>query len=208
MNNKYLDQYKQLHQNNNNYGKGLLHFEYIKAVLNAISANNVIDFGCGKGVMANALNETGMFKCAKYDPSIPKYSTPPTGHFDALINTDVLEHIPDNKLDGILKVMEQLSDIALIIPHLDLAVTILPDGTNAHCTIKSPNEWNNVLSRYWPFVTRFYHHSSKHAFFICSKENKSYDSVVLLTAMISGTEFQKNITASMLRRFKVLPNMK
>jgi cellulose synthase/poly-beta-1,6-N-acetylglucosamine synthase-like glycosyltransferase len=107
-------------------------------------------------------------------------------------------------IDGILMQMLSLSDIALIIPHLELAVNVLPDGTNAHCTIKTPVEWQEVLSGHWKFVVRLYHHSSKHAFFLCSKNELEFKLLILLSAQIAGSEFQKNITSSLICRINNL----
>jgi 2-polyprenyl-3-methyl-5-hydroxy-6-metoxy-1,4-benzoquinol methylase len=63
----------------------------------------VLDYGCGKGVLADQLNKLKHISCEKYDPAIPDYDVRPKKVFDCLINTDVLEHIPEDELDGTLK---------------------------------------------------------------------------------------------------------
>ena len=41
-------------------------------------------------------------KITKYDPAIPSYNTIPKAKFDCLLNTDVMEHIPPDKVDDVL----------------------------------------------------------------------------------------------------------
>jgi hypothetical protein len=165
---KNVHLYKEHHSTHPRYGKSFkFHYPYIAALLNYLDAQSVIDYGCGKNSIADRLFEEGLQKAEKYDPAIPGIDTVPNDKFDCLVNTDVLEHIPEEELPQILENFKKLSAQAIIIPHLEKAAAILPNGENAHCTLKSPAEWRVCLQKYYPFVEQLPHHSKSHAMFLC-----------------------------------------
>jgi hypothetical protein len=97
----------------------------------------------------------GIIDKHRFDPAIPEYASFPQGKYDFLICTDVFEHIPEfggeNKAEPILEnVIEQILDLCPN-PFLNistrLAMQRLPDGQNAHCTLKSPQVWQDILQR-------------------------------------------------------------
>lgn len=163
----YIKQYTMLHQDHPGYGAGNQHFEYILVLLQMVNAQQIVDWGCGKGRLADSLTALKL-KCTKYDPAIPEYSQLPAGKYDVTLSTDVLEHIPCELISDVLSEMARSATSAIVIPHLSLATTILPDGTNAHCTIKTPDEWMLELRVFYSIVEILPHHSSKHAMFWCS----------------------------------------
>ena len=71
-----------------------------------------------------------------YDPAIPEKSVLPVKHADLVINTDVLEHIPEEQLPDIVKQIGAISDKVVFVLHHALAINYLPNGENAHCTVK------------------------------------------------------------------------
>lgn len=165
---KNVHLYREHHSNHPHYGKSQLHYPYIAALLNYLNAQSVIDYGCGKNSITDRLSENGLQNIGKYDPAIPGIDTLPNGTFDCLINTDVLEHVPEDELPQVLENFRRLSSRAIIIPHLEKASAVLADGQNAHCTLKSPDEWSRYLQRYYHFVEQLPHHSKLHAMFLCS----------------------------------------
>ena len=76
-----------------------------------------------------------------YDPGIAGYDTYPDFPAELVVCTDVLEHIPAQDipwfLDELIKLTTKVLHISI---HLGPALTILPDGRNAHVCIK-PREW-------------------------------------------------------------------
>ncbi|WP_164927159.1 hypothetical protein [Chlorobaculum tepidum] len=92
--------------------------------------------------------------------------------FDVVVNTDVLEHVPEAELDCVLRDFRKLSTNAIIIPHLAKATRILPNGENAHCTIKTPSEWAQVFKRHYAHVYELPHHSAVHALFLCGDQER------------------------------------
>lgn len=175
----YIEQYRCVHQSKETYGAGSRHFEYIRLILGCCNFLNVLDYGCGKGVLADQLTEHSVATCSKYDPAISGIDKLPDRTFDAVINTDVLEHIPEPELDIALENFTALSPNAVLIPHLGKAREILPNGENAHCTIKTPAEWKALFSNYYKYVFMLAHDSQKHALFLCMQEHFRIDCIEL-----------------------------
>ena len=166
-----VDAYRQMHSSQPGYGAGLRHYEYIKLIIQHYKFKTALDYGCGKGRMADSLNTAGLVVCSKYDPAIESISTKPGSTFDFVINTDVLEHVPKDHLNEVISDFKVYSNTAVVIPHLGRATAVLPSGENAHCTILPPGEWSDILKRYYSFVQLHYHDSPNHALFVCSDDN-------------------------------------
>ena len=164
-----IDYYRQIHHSNAGYGAGSRHFYFVCSVLIYLESRSVLDFGCGKGVLADQIQQVPHLTCKKYDPAIPGIDAIPTDHFDCLVNTDVLEHIPEPELDETIRHFPKLSDTAIVIPHLRKAAQLLPNGENAHCTLKKPDEWKEILSGYYANVTLLPHESDRHAMLLCNQ---------------------------------------
>jgi 2-polyprenyl-3-methyl-5-hydroxy-6-metoxy-1,4-benzoquinol methylase len=68
----------------------------------------ILDYGCGKGLFQKALEEAkkagevDIDSVTGYDPGVDKYSKKPTGKFDMVVCTDVLEHIEPLYLQNVL----------------------------------------------------------------------------------------------------------
>lgn len=167
--------YKAIHDSNPSYGAGSRHYGFVFPILIYCRSRAVIDYGCGKGVLADQLTKSSHLRCEKYDPAVPGYDIKPLRKFDCLINTDVLEHVPDAELDATLRNFPDLSDNAIVIPHLKKARQVLPNGENAHCTLKSPSEWVEVLGAYYRNVTLLPHESDRHALLLCTQETIDLD---------------------------------
>lgn len=90
-------------------GRSLLpHTLTIRDLVGKLGAKTLLDYGAGKGTLYNMRNlktPTGevfadlrsywnLAAITLYDPGHAPYSTYPTGRFDAVISTDVLEHVP------------------------------------------------------------------------------------------------------------------
>lgn len=154
-NNDYIEQYKILHGKDAQYGASSLKFiEEIAVVIDHLCPRKVLDFGCGKGALLNGLIERypGIVFYG-YDPAVPGRDKLPGEKFDLVINTDVLEHIPEHILPSVLEEIASLSGNVYFNLHHALAKTILPNGENAHCTVK-PSDWYHALMRnYFDYIT-------------------------------------------------------
>ncbi len=131
----------------------------IKDLIVKCDAKTLLDYGCGKGRQYeprivkddegnrwdSVIEYWGIDELVCYDPAYEKYSRLPEGRFDGVICTDVLEHCPEPDLSWIV---EEIFGYATRFVFLAIACyparKRLPDGRNAHITIK-PLEWWRML---------------------------------------------------------------
>jgi len=137
------------------YGSSSINYlEEMFLLLEELKPRSVLDFGCGKARLIGDL--AGRYPAVEfygYDPAIPGRDTLPVSEADLVICTDVLEHIPEKELEGIVAQVASLSPHAFFMLHHGLAVEILPDGTNAHCTVKTAIWYYELFSRYFSTIT-------------------------------------------------------
>ena len=132
---------QQLHQNPD-YGVASVHYAPLVAeVLDAVGANELLDYGAGKGRLGMTLKQhiQRPLTIHHYDPAIPEWSSPakPCG-FVACI--DVLEHIEPDLLDNVLDDLARVTaGVGVFTVHTGPAVKLLPDGRNAHLIQKPPH---------------------------------------------------------------------
>ena len=151
----------------------LRHAERIKELIDLYGARTLLDYGCGKGrqyanvnwqlpdgrVVPPLLSYWGCTAITCYEPAFPLFARLPTGTFDAVICTDVLEHCPHDDLTWI---MDELFRFAEKFVFANVACypakKRLPNGENVHCTVKPVGWWQDLVhqtSRRQPHV-RFY----------------------------------------------------
>lgn len=127
----------------------------IKDLIARTGARTVLDYGSGKGqqyapmLLKDAAGVTydgvldfwGVDGVLCYDPCYQPYSILPEGRFDAVVSTDVLEHCPEQDVPWII---DEIFSYAERCVYANIACypakKHLPNGENAHCTIK-PIEW-------------------------------------------------------------------
>jgi len=133
----------------------------IKRLIKATGAQTILDYGCGKGRqyfphrIRDAEEGTeypdirsfwGVRDIRCYDPGYTPYTELPTGTFDGVICTDVLEHCPEEDMAWIVG---ELFQYATKFVYANVACfparKRLPSGGNAHCTIKSVRWWEDVI---------------------------------------------------------------
>ena len=152
----------------------------IRPLIEKRSVKTVLDYGCGKGQQYGPMelkhNETGQTwpdiksfwgvdSITCYDPAYKPHSEVPTGTYDAVICTDVLEHCPEEDVPWILGELFAYAN-KLIFANIACypAKKTLPNGENAHCTIQPPQWWANhieaLANRYpdvaFEFVVAFF----------------------------------------------------
>ncbi len=154
VNKKNIQQYEELHRNNPSYGSTSLKFiDEVSAMIDYLNPKSILDYGCGKGTLIDELQKRyPQIKCHKYDPSIPEYDTIPVSQADMVLNTDVLEHIPVDDIDEVLHSISSITQNVYFNLHHGRAAHVLPNGENAHCTVRSPNWYRKKLKQYFNHV--------------------------------------------------------
>ena len=143
-------------------GKSLLpHVGHVKALVEATQARTILDYGSGKGLqyrarrvvvdggqVADSIAEYwDVDEVVCYDPGYEPYRQLPVGRFDGVVSTDVLEHCPEEDLSWI---SAEIFAFAHRFVFLNVACyparKRLPDGVNAHLTVREPDWWRDLIS--------------------------------------------------------------
>jgi hypothetical protein len=141
-------------------GSLLRHAPDIKQLIDATGARTLLDYGSGKGQQYAARDielpdgariETlaqywGGVHITSYDPAYEPLARLPVGRFDGVICTDVLEHCPEEDIPWIV---DDLFSFARRFVFANIAsfpaIKSLPNGENAHCTVRPPEWWAGLL---------------------------------------------------------------
>lgn len=140
---EYRQMQHKLHENPD-YGVASIGYAPLVAqIIEATEANELLDYGAGKGRLAIALREhvEKPLKVFHYDPAIPQWSEPPAPcEFVACV--DVLEHIEPDLLDNVLDDLQRVTaGTGVFTVHTGPATKVLPDGRNAHLIQRPPDWW-------------------------------------------------------------------
>ncbi len=149
---EYIKQYEILHAEKTEYGMSSIKYvPEISLVITYLKPKTVLDYGCGKSFLVNKLSELHKdIIFYRYDPAIEEINTLTLDHYDLIINTDVLEHIPEKYFDEVLEKIASISDNAFFVLHHTLANQILPNGENAHCTVRPPHWYYKKFLKVYP----------------------------------------------------------
>lgn len=145
-----IAQYAKLHKESPSYGSGRSYYQKIREICIRKGYESAIDFGCGKGLLANDLNCTiPRMYVHKYDPAIPKFSkSPPESEF--LIANDVFEHFhPDDVYKELIKVNNLARKGIFVNISCRPAVHHLPNGMNCHTTVFPWDRWMDICNKYF-----------------------------------------------------------
>lgn len=113
----------------------------------------ILDYGCGDGTLKKWVEDKGITdkKWTLYDPGVEEHKELPTGKFDLVITTDVLEHVEEIMLN---KVLDNLRDLTGRFLYSEIACyfsgVTFGDGPYAgqdlHINMKCPDVWFKRLS--------------------------------------------------------------
>ena len=133
----------------------------VRRMIERSGAQNILDYGCGKGRQYD-LREVhipgveGVFESVQdywevdfvhcYDPSYAPFSALPEGKFDGVICTDVLEHCPEPDMPWIVgELFAYASRFVFANVACYPARKRLPNGENAHVTLKPAAWWGELF---------------------------------------------------------------
>ncbi len=148
--NKKVDLYNQYYVSNNLYERNLKPmYKTINSLIN-FNCNSFLDFGCGKGNLSDFFQSNHNCKVYKYDPAIEEYKNIDENlTVDLIANCDVMEHIPEDEIDNMLEQLSEISNNVFFNIYLKEAETFLPNGENAHCTIKPAQWWEKRIKKFF-----------------------------------------------------------
>ncbi|MDH4275482.1 MAG: class I SAM-dependent methyltransferase [Gammaproteobacteria bacterium] len=161
-----LDQYKKLHQEGD-VAKGVPGAEMFRGIrllpqaprigqlAAETGATSLLDYGCGKAEQytvpydapdgrrwPTVLQYWGITQLQRYDPGYAPFSEKPTGKYDGVVCTDVLEHCAEEDMPWIFEeLFSYAKKFVFVNAACFTAKKTLPNGENAHCTVKPPDWW-------------------------------------------------------------------
>lgn len=155
-----IQQYRYLHEQGRFPGFSLReHIPEIAEMVKTHEAKTLLDYGCGKAscwLQEGADKEVGIMP-ALYDPGYEPLSKRPSGKFDGVICTDVLEHCEDP--DWVIADIKSFATkfIFLAISCLPSGPRKkLPDGRPLHICVKPPAWWRERIKEEGvPIILRF-----------------------------------------------------
>lgn len=134
---------------------------HIRRLIGFTGAATILDYGSGKGLQYRAQGfvhgtrdieypdirsywDVESIHC--YDPGYAPFAQLPDAGFDGVICTDVLEHCPEEDMAWIVS---ELFSFARLFVFANVACfparKRLPSGGNAHCTIRPPKWWRELI---------------------------------------------------------------
>jgi len=109
----------------------------------------ILDYGCGRSSLINFFWKDGERELYKFDPAVYEYNKKPDVMSDLLLCTDVLEHIPEDYFPYLFQDIVRLSKKQIFTVSLIAARKRLPNGVNAHITLKTKGQWYKILREYF-----------------------------------------------------------
>ena len=143
---EYAELNRALHETASDYGVGSFrHAATVLELRDSTESETVLDYGCGKGLLKNALGYPDwMFE---YDPAVPGKDTKPP-RCDLVVCTDVLEHIEPEFLDNTLTHIADLAKRAVfLIIATKASKKWLADGRNTHLIQENRAWWREKLEK-------------------------------------------------------------
>jgi FkbM family methyltransferase len=187
---EYIELNRKLHEENPLYGMGgSKHAETVLKIYNHPDINTILDYGCGKGMLAKALK----FPIWEYDPAIPEKSATPQPA-DLVVCTDVLEHIEPDKLNVVLDDLKRcVKQVGYFVISTRKAVKTYANGQNTHLIVQGKEWWEKKLQKFFN-VAKVVEAGSELQFIIAPKQTENKQEQITETAGVkfyTPNEFTK-----------------
>jgi hypothetical protein len=152
---KLLAEYRKLHAEDAYSEDSLFDVDInvIEGLVAGTKSKTVLDFGCGQATQYTAKAKHRRFGVGDddifgYDPAVTGRTDGLNRLYDGVISTDVLEHIPEDEIDDVLRrIFSLATNFVYIAVFCGKAKTRLSDGTNAHVTIKPSSWWRTRFDK-------------------------------------------------------------
>lgn len=167
MEQQHINLYKQLHAQDVHYGTTSIRWlPLVQHYVADVNPDSILDFGCGKSILIERIKTENDISRYRYDPAIAEYAKIPVNKVGMILNIDVMEHIPESALENVFEKIRPLSEKVLFIISCQSAWNMLPDGSNAHCTVHPPEWWEEQLKKHFRFVEKIALSNRKNALFV------------------------------------------
>jgi len=146
----------------------LVHQDLIGELLARHGARTLIDWGCGRGDAYKAPHNVWRHwailpgNITLYDPSFKQHEVPPMHNADAVLCSDVLEHIPEAEIDEFVAGLFARADLFVWAAFCNRPAKKKFPGTqiNLHCTLHDMAWW----------TAKFTEHASGKPFYLTESE--------------------------------------
>jgi 2-polyprenyl-3-methyl-5-hydroxy-6-metoxy-1,4-benzoquinol methylase len=137
----------ELHNRQKSYGTSGK--KYAATVLNLAlmhNAKTILDYGCGKQTLKEAMAWEENIKVIGYDPAIPGLDAPPKPA-EIVVCTDVMEHVENGCVQAVLDHIFKLAiKGAFFVICCEPGDRKLPNGELAHCSVHPADWWLAKIS--------------------------------------------------------------
>lgn len=168
---RFLNEYIELHKTKAFDGRSIRKFiGTITGLIHEHQCKTLLDYGAGKGTLytdeyhklTDDIDQPlqaywELDEVALYEPARPGYDRLPYRTFDAVICTDVLEHIPESDLGWVIDELFSKANKLLFLNIATFpAMKTFADGTNVHISVFDYMAWLQFIEpiqKRYPYVT-------------------------------------------------------
>jgi hypothetical protein len=145
-----LDQYAALHGAVRYGATGHNKLKMIEPWIQIAAPRSILDYGAGQSRMVEEIRSHRLTVRDRYDPAIPDISAAPRERYDLVTCIDVLEHLDEGEVSAVVADVARFGEKAIFIVDTKKAGTILPNGENAHATIRPGDWWLARVREHFP----------------------------------------------------------
>jgi hypothetical protein len=158
-----IDIHKQFVEERSSMFRGYSILPYVPELMSLIRNSNIsscLDYGCGRGEAWELHNLKKLFDLKDlylYDPTIAEFQNRPNNQVDLVICIDVMEHVPEHCVEEVLDDVAFFAKKAIFFNiSTRPAAKVLPNGSNAHQTVRPREWWQEKINTMNKLVITYY----------------------------------------------------